>query len=36
VGGLLGQGLLDTSMPTTDQLVGAVTDAAAGLGDCRF
>jgi phospholipid/cholesterol/gamma-HCH transport system substrate-binding protein len=36
VDGLLGQGLLDTSTPTTTQLVEAVTDAAAGLGDCRF
>jgi hypothetical protein len=36
VDGLLGQGLLDTSTPTTTQLVDAVTDAAAGLGDCRF
>jgi phospholipid/cholesterol/gamma-HCH transport system substrate-binding protein len=36
VNGLLGQGLLTTSTPTTSQLVAAVTSAVDGLGDCRF
>jgi phospholipid/cholesterol/gamma-HCH transport system substrate-binding protein len=36
VGGLVGQGLLPALTPTTTQVVDAVTDATAGLGDCSF
>jgi phospholipid/cholesterol/gamma-HCH transport system substrate-binding protein len=34
--GLRAQGLLPEGIPTTTQLVEAVTDATGGLGDCRF
>jgi phospholipid/cholesterol/gamma-HCH transport system substrate-binding protein len=34
--GLRAQGLLPAGIPTTTQLVDAVTDATGGLGDCRF
>jgi phospholipid/cholesterol/gamma-HCH transport system substrate-binding protein len=34
--GLVGQGLLPPGTPSTDALVEAVTEATAGLGDCRF
>ena len=36
VGGLGAQGLLPPGTPTTADLVEAMTEAAGGLGDCRF